>query len=94
MIYRLDMDGETRRLISHLTPPRKQKVKESLRDIAKHPDAGKALQKELSGFRSYRVGTFRIIYAVNRAKRMIHIIALGPRKTIYDALEKDLLKQS
>lgn len=90
MIYRLDMDADTRVLMSHLPPSLKRKVQESLRSIAKDPAQGKMLQEELAGLRSYRVGHLRIVYAVDRSKRMVHVIAVGPRKTIYEELEREI----
>lgn len=95
MTYRLDMDGETRLLISHLPPLRKKKVKQSMRAIALDPLdplTGKPLQEELMGLYSYRLGSWRIIYSVNSKAKKVHIVALGPRKTIYEDLAKDLRK--
>ena len=84
------MDGETRVLISHLSPNLKRKVKEALRDLAGDPNLGKPLQDELSGLSSYRIGRFRIIYQVHFAKRRLHLITIGPRKTVYRELARDL----
>ncbi len=90
MIYQLDMDGETRLLIRHLPPARKQKIKESLRAIALNPLMGKPLQETLSGYFSYRVGALRVIYSIDPGKRMVQVVALGPRKTIYEEVEREL----
>lgn len=90
MIYQLDMDDETRTYLAHLPPVRKRKVKEAMRSIAHDPARGKALQQELTGLCSYRVGILRIVYMLNRPKRMVHVIALGPRQTIYEEVEKAL----
>lgn len=46
------------------------------------PQAGKALKDELSGYRSFRVGNFRIIYRID--KEIIEVVAVGPRRTIYE----------
>jgi mRNA-degrading endonuclease RelE of RelBE toxin-antitoxin system len=90
MIHRLDMDAETRALISHMSPSPKRKIRESLRAIARDPAEGKPLQEELAGLRSYRVGALRIVYSVDSPKRAVHIIAIGPRRTIYSELEKEM----
>jgi len=52
------------------------------------PGEGKPLQRELKGYRSFRIGKFRIIYRV-MAKE---IVAVGPRRTIYEETTK-LMKQ-
>lgn len=94
MAYKLDMGGEARQLIRHLHPQNKQKIKRSLRDIACDPLQGKALQEDLAGLFSYRVGSTRIIYSIDHDNRIIHIVAIGPRQTVYSALERELLRRS
>jgi len=87
------MDAETRTLIRHLPPARKRSVRESLQAIASEPTLGKALQEELGGLFSYRVGGFRIVYSVDAAKRRVHFVALGPRRTIYAEVEMELRRR-
>jgi mRNA-degrading endonuclease RelE of RelBE toxin-antitoxin system len=41
------------------------------------------LRDELSGFHSLRVGRVRIIYRVVPS-RVIEVVAIGPRRTIYE----------
>ena len=84
------MDEEVALLMAHLHPLRKQKIKESLRLMAHNPLLGKPLQEELKGFFSYRVGVFRIIYAMDQKSKKLHVISIGPRRTIYEDLEKNL----
>ncbi len=90
MTYQLDMDEEIHFLLRHLPPSRKKKLKESLKAIASNPQIGKPLQEDLRGFVSYRVGRIRIIYAVDRERKRVQIVAIGPRRNIYEELEKDL----
>ena len=42
----------------------------------------KELRDELAGLRSLRVGRFRSVYRV-AARRLIDLVAIGPRRTIY-----------
>ena len=44
---------------------------------------GKQLRDELAGLRSFRVGRFRVIYRV-ASKRLIELVTIGPRRTIYE----------
>ena len=88
MIYQVDMDDEVRLLVGHMTPGRKKKIKASLREISVDPYAGKPLQNKLLGLQSYRMGSFRIIYSINKNKKIIHIITIGPRRTVYEELER------
>lgn len=88
MTCQLDMDGDTRVLISHMAPARKRQVKESLREIMEDPHTGKPLQEELAGLWSYRIGTLRIVYSIDLPKKKIRVVTIGPRKTIYQDLER------
>lgn len=55
--------------------------------------AGKPLQDELLGLRSYRLGRFRIVYQVNTSRHRIHVVVIGPRKTVYEDLTRDLKRR-
>jgi mRNA interferase RelE/StbE len=70
-------------LIRNLHPHLKKKVKTSLQTIVSDPYSGKLLRDELSGLRSFRVSRFRIIYRIS-GKKLIEIVAIGPRECIYE----------
>jgi mRNA interferase RelE/StbE len=70
-------------LIRNLHPHLKKKVKTSLQTIMSDPFSGKPLRDELSGLRSFRVSRFRIIYRIS-GKKLIEIVAIGPRECIYE----------
>ncbi len=53
-----------------------------MKTILADPSSGKALKDELAGLRSFRVGSFRIIYRAIR--NVIEIVAIGPRERIYE----------
>jgi mRNA interferase RelE/StbE len=91
MPYRLRVPDETADFLRSLHPGIKRKIKAALNLIASDPGAGKSLRDELRGLRSFHVGRFRIIYKVT-SKRIIEIVAIGPRKTIYDETYRLLKK--
>jgi mRNA interferase RelE/StbE len=80
--YKLKMTDEMRNLIRHLHPAMQQKVRVALAEILENPGCGKALRGELQGLRSFRVSKFRIIYRA--VAQVIEVIALGPRRSIYE----------
>lgn len=86
--FSLDVDGEIRALISHMAPSQKRRIKEAFRSIASSPSEGKPLQDALAGLYSYRSGRLRIIYALDGKRKKVHVVAVGPRRTIYEELEK------
>lgn len=63
-------------------PDLKRKTRASFETILADPSSGKALKEELSGLRSFRVGTFRIVYRV--VSDVVEIVAVGPRERIYE----------
>ena len=89
---RLRLPDETADFIRSLHPAIKRKIKAALKTILSDPDAGRSLRDELKGLKSYRVGRFRIIYR-NPAKGVIDILAIGPRKIIYEETYR-LVKRS
>jgi len=79
---RLKLSEETRSLIQLLHPELKRKVRAALEQILQDPSTGKALRDDLQGLRSLPVGRIRIIYRL--FPLIIEIVAIGPRKTIYE----------
>lgn len=76
-------------MIGSLHPDLKRKVRAALDVIREDPSAGKELQDDLAGLGSFRVGNFRIVYRV-AAERVIELMALGARRTIYEETSRRL----
>jgi mRNA-degrading endonuclease RelE of RelBE toxin-antitoxin system len=81
-LQRLRVPDEIADLVRGMHPTLKRKTRASLKAILADPSAGKALKDELAGLRSFRVGTFRIIYRMTR--NVVEIVAIGPRGRIYE----------
>ena len=79
----LKISDEVVALIRKMHPHIKANIKLALNHIAKDPYCGKSLKSELNGLKSYRVKRYRIIYRIGK-KGIIEIIAIGPRKYIYE----------
>jgi mRNA interferase RelE/StbE len=88
--YRVPDDGA--RLLRGLHPHIKQKVRSGLEALARDPHAGKALRGELYGLYSLRVARFRIVYRVG-GRRIIEVVTVGPRKTVYEETLRLLRKE-
>ncbi len=81
--YRLRVPDDLEEFIQRLHPALKRKVRAGLDVIRNEPLAGKELRDDLAGLRSLRVGRVRLIYRV-APKRLIDLVALGPRRNIYE----------
>lgn len=91
---RLKISDETALAVRSLHPELKRKIKSALQAVLADPQAGKALKDELEGLRSFRVGRFRVIYRMDNKNEIIEIIAVGPRKIIYEETLRLLQKQA
>jgi mRNA-degrading endonuclease RelE of RelBE toxin-antitoxin system len=76
--------------IRHLPPSLKRGVRQAIRTIAETPDSGEPLQRELAAYLKYKVRRFRIVYVIDRRRRMLRIMAVGPRSTIYEEVAEQL----
>ena len=90
--YRLRVTEETASLIRSLHPDIKKKFRAGIEAIVNNPQRGKQLRQELAGLSSFRVGKFRIIYRVS-SKTVIELVAIGPRKTIYEKTYRLLMRE-
>ena len=80
---KLRVPDEIVALIRGCHPKLKRKIRAGLRQIVTEPESDKSLKDELEGLKSYRISRFRIIYRIS-SKQIIDIVAVGPRKTIYE----------
>jgi mRNA interferase RelE/StbE len=83
-IRRLKVSDETAALVRTLHPDIKRKIKAALQTVLNDPQSGKALKDELKGLQSFKVGKFRVVYKTAKDKGVIEVVAIGPRKTIYE----------
>ena len=81
--YRFLVPLRIKGLARGLHPELKRKVRAGLDLIRTDPAAGKQLHDELAGLRSLPIGRTRIIYRVAEG-RVIELVAIGPRRTIYE----------
>lgn len=90
--YKIRAPDEIVKFIRGFHPQLERKVKSALKCIVTDPDLGKSLRDELKGLKSFRVSRFRIIYRIS-SKHIIEIIAIGPRKTIYEETYRMIKKE-
>jgi mRNA interferase RelE/StbE len=89
----LRVPDEVVALIRGCHPQLKRKIRAGLRHILTEPDSGTSLKDELEGLRSYRISRFRIIYRI-ASTQIIEVVAVGPRKTIYEETYRIIKKES
>ena len=89
--FRPDIPPHVAEVIRALHPDLKRSIKAAIRGIATNPECGEPLMRELDGLWKYRVRRFRIVYAIDRKARVIRLIAVSHRQSIYEDLTAKLL---
>ena len=92
--FRPDIPPHVAEVIRSLHPDLKRSIKAAVRGIATDPECGEPLMRELDGLWKYRVRRFRIVYAIDRKARVIRLIAVGHRQSIYEDLTATLRTKS
>jgi mRNA interferase RelE/StbE len=92
-MYALAVPKDLREMIRTLHPSLKKKMKASLKIILSDSHSGKALMDELSGLRSFRISSFRIIYRIKEPEQ-IELIAIGPRDRVYQETFRMIQKEA
>lgn len=82
--YRVEFAPPAAGAVRRLPPEIKRQIRSALRTIAFDPGIGAALLRELDGLYKYRVRRYRIIYEVDGRGRMIRVLAVGHRRSIYE----------
>ena len=92
MAYRILYSETSRNQIKRLHPQIKAVVKSKIKRLQENPFAGNWLEKELSGYLSIRTKRFRVIYKINKEKRIVEIHHVGHRKDIYELFKESIAK--
>ena len=88
--FRLIYSATSSKQIKKLHPHLKPIVKARIEQINSDPYIGKLLERELSGYLSFRAKRYRIIYKVQEATKTIEIHYIGHRKDIYETFGDQL----
>jgi len=82
--FQLDIPPHVADIIRQLPPDIKRSIKSAIRRICTDPSEGEPLVKELEGLWKFRVRRFRIVYKIDRKKKVIRLFAIGHRRSIYE----------
>ena len=75
---------ESAKLLSKLHPDNKKMIKSALKELQTNAHAGDDFQEELSGFKSYKIKRYRIIYRYNEDEKNIDVYYVGHRSDVYE----------
>ena len=86
VVYQIDILPPAEYALRHLPPAIKRDAKQALRILREDPHAGEPLERELRGLWKYRIRAFRVVYRIKADQRLIQVLGVGPRGTIYDLI--------
>jgi addiction module RelE/StbE family toxin len=89
--YHARYTPEAARLIRKLHPEIKKDIREGIRRLLNDPLQGHPLHDELSGYRSLRVRTYRVIYQIDDEDTTLDVVFVGPRRNVYEELRELIL---
>ncbi len=84
--YQVAIQPEHRERLAHLPPNIKQKLRAGLRLLETDPLTGKSLEQELTGYRSYPIHPYRIVYRIDFSRKIVHLVIVAHRREVYDLL--------
>jgi mRNA interferase RelE/StbE len=91
--YRLEIRAGAAEAIRRLPPKIKHAVRAALDSLAADPSLGEPLRRELEGQLKFRVRRYRIIYSLDRSRRVLNVLAVGHRRTVYEEFAENLRSQ-
>jgi mRNA interferase RelE/StbE len=85
LTYTLEVSAQARRQLARLPAKTYDAIATFLEGpLVENPQrVGKLLVDEFEGFRSARVGVFRIVYSIDDVVLVVGVVAIGHRASIY-----------
>lgn len=83
-MYRLRISIQAKKVLKQISKRRQTAVLLAIKEIKEYPFIGKPLTRKFTGRFSYKLGVFRIIYKINKKDKMVEIITVGHRATVYN----------
>jgi mRNA interferase RelE/StbE len=81
---RIRLTPEVGKQLAKFHPDIKKLIKAGLKELRSEPHAGHDLEEELSGFKSFRVKRYRIVYVANEEQNTLDIYYVGHRRDVYE----------
>ena len=82
-MFKIRLTKRARKELKYLSKTKQLSIGRILEELKEDPFMGKSLTRELSKRFSYRIGVYRIIYKVNKTDKLIYILTVGHRSTVY-----------
>ena len=91
--FRVRYTPEAASLIRKLHPKVKHLFRDGVPALLENPLEGHELYLELSGFRSYRLRNYRVLYQINDPEHFIEVYFVGHRRDVYESFRALLMEK-
>jgi mRNA interferase RelE/StbE len=89
VVFAILLYSKAAKELERLEEDLRTRIKERLRELKNSPESiGKALKP--SDFWSLRIGDYRTIFEIDRAKKQVIVLFIGHKKKVYDNFSKML----
>jgi len=89
VVFAILLHSKAAKELERLEEDLRTRIKERLRELKNNPESiGKALKP--SDFWSLRIGDYRAIFEIDRAKKQVIVLFIGHRKKVCDDFSKML----
>lgn len=82
-MYNIKLTARAREELKNLSKAHQFSVGQIIEELKEDPFIGKPLTRELTRRYSYRIGVFRIVYKINKRDKIVYILIVGHRSTVY-----------
>jgi mRNA interferase RelE/StbE len=84
--WKIRWEARALKEVSDLPKDDQRRIVTAVEGLAENPNKGTALKGKWAGLRRFRVGNYRVIYALMREELLIAVVRVGHRKDVYRAL--------
>lgn len=88
MKFKVEISKSAEKELKALDPPIALKIGSKLLELESNPTPSQSKRLQSSKFYSLKIGKIRVIYSIIHADKMINILAVGYRDSIYKRLKR------
>lgn len=82
-MYAIKITAQARRELKSIKKVYQEAISIVFEELRENPFIGKPLARELIGKYSYKVGSYRIIYLIDKKEKLVLVLTAGHRSSIY-----------
>lgn len=88
MNYSIRIKRSAARELARIATPDRQRIVAAIDLLAENPYAGESLKGQLQGLRRIRIGTFRVLYEIQKSVLVVLVVRVGHRRSAYRGKRK------